>query len=222
MFHRRANRGLRAAFFAAAVGLAFAQPFGSTPAQAAVTPQQVTDFKANPSSALPRTPGAAQQNPSAAQLAQLTAFIRDLLLADPTTLNTIISLLTTANPAEQAAIGRGLAQAALAVVQTNRDLANQIQQAIAASGIQVAINAYAESAGNVVTAATGGGGTGGGGGGATGGGAPSGGGGGGSTGGTGGGTSSGGGSGLTTAGGSFSSSNGGGTTSGATTSSTQF
>lgn len=174
MFNWRTNHGLRAAIATAGLGVAFALPLGATAAQAAVTQQQASQFKANPQSALPQLANGAR--PTAAQLAALTALVRDLMATDPSTLNSIIGLLTGADEAEQRAIGRGLAQAALAVVGTNRDLADQIQQAIAASNVLAAINAYAEATGNVLTASSGGGG---GGGGPTGQGSPGGGGGGG-------------------------------------------
>jgi hypothetical protein len=89
--------------------------------------------------------------------------VRDLVLANPATLPAIIALLQNANSAQQAAIGSGLGQAAQTSVRTNPTLANQIQEALAASGVQVAIASFAATTGNVpiAGAAPGGGGGGG-------------------------------------------------------------
>ncbi len=141
---------LTAAVLLAHPGAASAQ---TLPAQA------VSEFLANPNTLLANNPNGGSQ---------LVSAVRDLVLADPATLASIISLLNNANPAQQSAIGTGLGQAALASVQNNPSLANQIQEAIAAANVQVATAAYSSTTGNAVTAAgspgAGGGGGGGGGG----------------------------------------------------------
>lgn len=170
---------------------------------AQLTPQQVSQFLANPTAILTANPNGG---------AELVSTIRDLILSDSTTLSVVINLLANANSDQQAAIGTGLGEAAQALVRTNPDLANQIQSALAASGVQVAIASYAVTTGNVQIGSTGGGG--GGGSGPTGNGPPEGGGGGGGSSGsgsTGGGSSSGG---SLTGGGSAGGGGGGGSTSG--------
>lgn len=190
-----------------AAGFMFLQPVtGPTRAFAQpLTQQQVADFLANPSSIVAANPNGGST---------LVSLVRDLVLTNADTLQAVILLaqnlntqLATANDATKAAIqaqlsaiGSGLGQAALALVQSNPDLANQIQTALAASGLETVIAAYSATTGNVVTAAGGdGGGSGGGGiGGPIGSTLPTGGGGGGSgAGGTTGGGAPGGGGGLT-------------------------
>jgi hypothetical protein len=89
--------------------------------------------------------------------------IRELLGSDKTTLGTIIGLARTANEDQRKAIAEGLAQIAKAYA-ANGDpgFANQIQQAVASSGIPELPKAYALAAGDTGTASTGGGGGGGG------------------------------------------------------------
>lgn len=109
-------------------------------------------------------------------LAQLIA----ALAATPANLPTIMSALANADPSQQAAIGTGLGRAADAAQKSDPTYATQIQQAVAASGIQGAIASYTSATSNTQTSSTGGGGGGGGGGSApTGNGPPTGGGGGG-------------------------------------------
>jgi hypothetical protein len=119
------------------------------------------------------------QGPSQPNLNQspgeLTRNVRDQLTSDKTSLDSLIRLLKGANPDEQTAIAEGLAQAAKAYASNNDPaFANQIQLAVAATGLTDVIKAYASIAGDTGTASTGGGG-GGGGGGPSGTGAPSGG-----------------------------------------------
>jgi hypothetical protein len=148
------------------------QPLGSAAMAAQLTQQQINAFLANPS-------GLLAQNASGGS--DMVAMVRDLMTSDPNNpnmLSSIIALLASANSAQQAAIGSGLGMAAQALVRTNPDVANQIQVALANSGVQTAIASFSSVTGNAVIGAAGGGG-GGGGGGPTGSGAPSGGGGGG-------------------------------------------
>lgn len=115
----------------------------------------VTQFIANPTQAL-------QDYPSGGP--QLISLIRDVALAHPEALQTIVGLLANATADQQTAIGSGLGQAAQMSLRTNQAYANQIQQALIASGFQNAITAFAGVTGNVNIASTGPGGGGGGGG----------------------------------------------------------
>lgn len=138
-----------------------------------LTQAQINQFLANPQSLLANNPNGGEQ---------LTATVRDLILADPSTLATIMSLVSQANSDQQASIGAGLGLAAKALADSNPQLASQIQAAVAATGSETLIASYSTASGNTVTAGTPGGDGGGGGGGGvgpTGAGLPSGGGGGG-------------------------------------------
>ncbi|HVX77238.1 MAG TPA: hypothetical protein VHB49_14000 [Bradyrhizobium sp.] len=111
----------------------------------------------------------APQGPSQPNLAQstgeLTRNVRDELTSDKTSLDSLIRLLKAGNPDQQTAIAAGLAQAAKAYASNNDPaFANQIQLAVAATGLTEVIKAYASIAGDTGTASTGGGGGGGGGG----------------------------------------------------------
>jgi hypothetical protein len=110
------------------------------------TPQQ---FQANPAQVL-------SGNPTGG--AQLTALIRQLVIADPADLPVVINLLANVNAEQAAAIGAGLGQAALASVRTNQPYATQIQQALAAANNSDASTAYAAVTGNQPIGAVGGGG----------------------------------------------------------------
>lgn len=123
---------------------------------------------------------ATAQGPSQANLGQsngeLTRNVRDQLSTDKTSLDSLIKLLKAGNPDQQTAIAVGLAQAAKSYAANNDPaFANQIQQAVAATGLVDVIKAYASISGDTGTASTGGGGGGGGGGGPNVAGAPSGG-----------------------------------------------
>jgi hypothetical protein len=172
----------------AVAGFLVLHPGASMAQNAPLTPQQVSQFMANPSAALAANPNGG---------GRLVSYIRDLLLSDKTTLQTIIALLGTANADQQSAIGSGLGQAAQALASTDPNFASEIQRLLAESGSNLAIASYQATTGNVQTGAAGGGGAGGGG--PTTGGAPTSGGGGGGSGGTGGGgtSSSGGSTGIT-------------------------
>jgi len=137
-----------------------------TASAAQLTPQQVTQFLANPSALLAANPNGGDA---------LVSTIRDLLLSDHSTLSAIIALLGSATPDQQSAIGSGLGQAAQA---SDPAFASQIQRLLAESGSPLAIASYQTTTGNVQIGAGGGGG---GGGGPTNGGPPTGGGGGGNS-----------------------------------------
>lgn len=196
-------------------------PGASSVTAAQLSQQEMTQFLANPQSLLTSNPDGG---------ARLVSTVRDLVLSAGNNANfqsqilaAIISLLSTATSAQQAAIGSGLGQAAQASVRTNPTLASQIQEALAASGVETAIASFAATTGNVQIGAAGsGGGSGGGGvGGPINSGLPSGGGGGGGGEGTGGGGAGGGGGGLTPGGGGGGFSAGGGGSGGNVVSSSQ-
>jgi hypothetical protein len=137
--------------------------------RAALSPQAVSDFMANPDALLQ------------GDNARVISRVRDLVASDPSTLPAVMNLLGGANPSVQNAIGAGLGQAARICTRNDPEFARQIQQAIAASNSQAAIAAFAAASGDTATAAGGSGGGGGGVGGSIGAGAPGGGGGGGGT-----------------------------------------
>ena len=115
---------------------------------------------------------ATPQGPSQPNLEQstgeLTRNVRDELISDKTSLDSLIRLLKAANPDQQTAIAQGLAQAAKAYASNNDPaFANQIQLEVAATGLTEVIKAYASITGDTGTASTGGGGGFGGGGGPT-------------------------------------------------------
>ncbi len=102
--------------------------------------------------------------------------IRSLLAADKNNLAAIIAAARTANEDQRKALAQALADYAKSIAAGDPAFANQIQQAVATSGIPDFAKAYADAAGDTGTAATsGGGGAGGGGGGPSGTGAPTGG-----------------------------------------------
>jgi hypothetical protein len=139
-------------------------PAGSTVMAAPLSPLQVSVFLANPSALLTANPNGG---------GQLVSTIRALMFSNPATLPAILALLANANAAQKTAIGTGLGQAAMALVNSNPDLANQIQTALTASGVPLAIASYSVTTGNVQIGSTGGGGGSGGGSGLTGNGPPS-------------------------------------------------
>jgi len=94
--------------------------------------RQVADFKADPGKLL-------KSNPIGGL--QLTSLVKALLLADPTLIDQIMGLLTTANKAQVSAIGTGVGQAKLAY-QSKKDKASQ--------DIAAALGAKVSSASNEV------------------------------------------------------------------------
>jgi hypothetical protein len=86
---------------------------------------------------------------------ELISLVRDGCLGNPSALSSIIALLGNAKTDQQMAIGSGLGQCAQLSVRTNPAFADQIQNAIALSGIQNAILAFAGVTGNVPIASTG-------------------------------------------------------------------
>jgi hypothetical protein len=139
---------------ATVAGLLMFHPGSSMAQTSPLTPQQVSQFMATPSSALAANPNGG---------GRLVSFVRDLLLSDKATLQSIIALLATANADQQSAIGSGLGQAAQALASTDPNFANEIQRLLAESGSNLAVASYQATTGNVQTGAAGGGGAGGGG-----------------------------------------------------------
>ena len=140
--------------------LAVAISFGalmSVPAMAqrvGASPQAVTTFLSNPSDLMTRSPNGG---------AEMVSAIRDLVTADPATLQPVLNLLANATKEQKTAIGSALAQAAKIVVRTNPALATEIQQAILNTRDQDVVLAFAAGAGDVPIGAGGGAGAGGGG-----------------------------------------------------------
>jgi hypothetical protein len=140
---------------------------GPVPAYSQGSPQPgnlstaaINSFLSNPSQLLNAFPNGGQG------LSQRT---REYLTTDKATLASLIKLLPSANKEQQDAIAAGLAQAAKAYASSDQQFANEIQTAVASSGIEEVIKAYASIAGDTGTASTGGGGGGGGAGGGGGG-----------------------------------------------------
>jgi hypothetical protein len=86
----------------------------------------------------------------------MVAQIRDLAVADPTTLQPILNMLANATKEQKSAIGSGLAQAARIVVRTNQAYATEIQESIAKTKDQDVVLAYAATAGDQPIGAVGG------------------------------------------------------------------
>ena len=95
-----------------------------------------------------------QHNPTGG--AVLVSVLRDFAISNPTTLQTILNLLTSANASQKSAIGAALAQAAKIVVRTNPTYAGQIQQGVVRTKDQNVITAYTAVTGDVTITATGG------------------------------------------------------------------
>jgi hypothetical protein len=129
----------RALLFAAAVCLA---TFVSVPADAqrvGASPQAVSAFFSNPSELLTKSPNGGPE---------LVNNVRDLVTADPATLQPILNLLAKATKEQKTAIGAALAQAAKIVVRTNPALATEIQQAILNTKDQDVVLAFAAGSGD--------------------------------------------------------------------------
>jgi len=140
-----------APLFALAIGFTTAV---STLALAQPTAQGITQFLNNPSELLTKSPIGGPG---------LVGAVRDLVVADPATLQPVLNLLANANKDQKSAIGAALAQAAKIVVKTNPGLATEIQQAILNTKDQDVVLAFAAGSGDVPIGAGGGGGGGGGG-----------------------------------------------------------
>jgi hypothetical protein len=130
------------------------------PGQGNLPASDISAFRANPGQLLTQFPGGGPQ---------MKQQLRNLLTSDRTTLGTIIGLARNATQDQRVSMGEVLAEVAKSYAASDPAFANQIQQAVAASGVAEFARAYAEAAGDTGTAAAGGGG---GGGGGTGGGGP--------------------------------------------------
>jgi hypothetical protein len=108
----------------------------------------IAQFKANPQGLL--TTYASAGLPLSTQ-------VRNLVLTDPSLVDTLINVAKSANDAQKAAIGAGLAEAARILAATNPQLAAQIQLAVAQSGLGPLITAFIAGSNATETAAVGGG-----------------------------------------------------------------
>lgn len=148
--------------FVALVGLsngAFADACFLSPAR--LSDEAVNVFRNNPEALLTSNPVGGYS---------LSSQVRSLAGSDTESISSLVRLADNANNAQVTAVAVGLAQAATACVNTRPDISAEIQQAVAESGNQALIAAFAAASGDTQTAAVGGtGGTGAGGGGAIGG-----------------------------------------------------
>lgn len=156
------NRGLAVATAAAVLSLVGAADLSAQTSGGASVPSFtklpdsiIAQFKADPRSLL--TTYASAGLP-------LSTRIRSLVLTDPSLVGTLIDLAKSANDAQRAAMGAGLAEAARSLAVANPQLAAQIQMDVAQSGLAPLITAFVAGSNGVQTAATGGGGASGGGG----------------------------------------------------------
>ena len=72
----------------------------------------------------------------------LSSRVRALVMSDPKAVTTLIALARTANDAQKAAIGAGLAEAAKALAPTDPQAAEAIRLQVAQSGIDVLVTAF--------------------------------------------------------------------------------
>jgi hypothetical protein len=111
----------------------------------ALLPQDtIASFLNNPSSLLQSAPVGGFQ---------LTSQVRALAGSSNEAIPELVGLASSANDAQIAALGTGLAQAALACVANRPDVAALIQEEVAASNNQALITAFTAASGNVETAA---------------------------------------------------------------------
>ena len=134
------------AIFMLSAQLANAQVPGQS---ATLPPAAISAFLGNPSQLLSQFPDGGPG---------LVKQVRDLVSSDKTTLAAIIALAKPANEDQRKAIAEALAQVAKAYAANEPGFANQIQQAVANSGLPEFAKAYADSAGDTGTASIGGGG----------------------------------------------------------------
>jgi hypothetical protein len=140
---------LTASFLLAQVGLAYAVGSGASgPSRA----DEIAKFQTDPKTIFLNDQGKPASNP------ELISNVRELVIADKADLKPVIEQLKLASAEEQSAIGTGLGQAAQAVLRTDPAYAAEIQEALAAAGVQNAILAFAAVTGNVPIGATAGGG----------------------------------------------------------------
>jgi hypothetical protein len=150
----------RALFGAAVLGFVLAcAPLASaaiySPRQA-LPADTINQFLANPGALLAQFPNGGPQ---------MITKVRDLAASDPATVDPLLKLLKSANPAQSAAIGTALGQIALMALSTDHPFAIDLQTKIAQSGNTQALDAFDAVVGGdlKLTAATGSTGIGGGG-----------------------------------------------------------
>jgi hypothetical protein len=121
MSHRRFALAVLGSFLAATAPPHLIQPaFAQDPAA-------ITAFLADPQSLLKQFPNPNPNNPNDPMI----TMVKGLAISNPQTLLSLLSLLPNANKEEKQALGKGLADAAAAVVATNPTYANDILQAVA-------------------------------------------------------------------------------------------
>ena len=126
-----------------------------TPRQA-LPVEAIQQFLTNPE-------GLLSQYPDGGPL--MVARVKDLVASDPTTVDSILALLKSANQEQASAIGTGLGQVALMTVAQEQAFATDLQTKVAQAGNTAAIVAFsAVVGGDIKLAAAGPGGGGGGGG----------------------------------------------------------
>ncbi|MGY0575845.1 hypothetical protein ACTGJ9_036400 [Bradyrhizobium sp. RDM12] len=141
----------------AALGIAFLVGVSAQALAACYGPDQqlpattVDEFLGN-SRQLLQDPKNAEGGPS------LIRQVRDLVASNPATLPIVIALLSTANSAQQGAIGTGLGQAAGLCIRPDPAFAIDIQTQLAATPSEDAKNAYAAATGSPIRSVAGGGG----------------------------------------------------------------
>ena len=134
------------AIVTATFGLNSAADAACYPASQALPQAQTESFQKDPSSILPQHPDGGRG---------LVSLIRDLAASNNATLDSIVTLFKSANPAQRAAIGTGLGQAATLCVGPEQEYAQRIQAAVAATGDILMMTAFVSSSGQGTgTAAT--------------------------------------------------------------------
>jgi hypothetical protein len=147
VINRSAVLGLTVSLMAALTGGQQAMADSCFLSPAKLSDDATTAFKDNPGALLAANPVGGYG---------LTTQVRSLAGSDTDSLSTIVGLAGSGNPEQVTSIGAGLAQAATACVNLRPDIAAQIQQAVAASGNDALIAAFAAATGNTQTAAVGG------------------------------------------------------------------
>jgi hypothetical protein len=132
---------------ALSLGVALAwSPLSANIAFGQSTPAAVRSILAAPEALLDTNPNGGPR---------LVSQIRDLAIADRSSLQVILNLLAKANKEQKSAIGAGLGQAARVLVRTDPAYANEIQRAIAETKDQDVVLAYTSAAGDQAIAAVG-------------------------------------------------------------------
>lgn len=138
---------------AASQNAAIAQHDAPSPQQSAAATKTIADFLANPGALLEHYPFGG---------GSIVSTVRDLVMADPSTLNAVLSLIPKANLDQKNAIGNGLGLAALELARRDLKDATTVQQAIVRLDDPIVLAAYAAVTGDQNLAAAGPGGGGGG------------------------------------------------------------